>query len=556
MVVAQAKRGRKPATDAGTLSGKTRVVGRGMPVWGPLQALPLERCRQHPANRAHSAASLAERRQSLSELGQLDPLKVWSDGGSDYLVLGGWGRVLSAQVLQWETIQARPLMGMRVDGRIVDPTELDLLAILAEDNSQRSELTLLEKAALGRRLREAGATGDEAARMVGFGHRSSLANAEKILDLPDSLRALASLPEEDPKRLPQATLRRLADYGHVPEIVEAILADLDDQPGEWRAHPEDSIGFILRDTVRAIDSASSKALNDWRNVPTKANALPAVTIPVLDDDGERIEINVTTQVKDWDRLLVEESKHARSGNVVDLTGRDDDEADEANEVTPATRTPTAAEKREAERQRAEQLAKRRRRWEYDFRHRAVLRGLEDPTTERIPGKRLAKTRIQVWAICENQRDARGKLASLVAKLDGNKKSRGEVYEATTQILQRIDGYAMPTFLDAMAVAVIQEPHTSDPDFPHVPFDLIVQLWDDLECDATREWRALYETEDGRELLRELWTGHDAAQLLAVASVAGIVPHTDRKKDLVEVLITAEIGKPSWVCDSAGGKKKR
>jgi ParB-like chromosome segregation protein Spo0J len=553
MSVTQAKRGKKPP-GAGMLSGKTRVVGRGMPVWGPLQALPLERCRQHPANRAHSAASLAERRQSLSETGQLDPLKVWSDGGSDYLVLGGWGRVLSARVLEWETIQARPLMGMRVDGRIVAPTELDLLAILAEDNSQRSELTLLEKAALGRRLREAGATGDEAARMVGFEHRSSLANAEKILDLPDPLRALALLPEDDPKRLPQATLRRLADYGHVPEIVAAILADLDDQPAEWRAHPEDSIAFILRDTVRAIDSASSKAMNDWRNVPTQAKTLPAVTIPVLDDDGERIEAKVTVHVKDWDRLAVEESKQARSGNVVDLTSRDDDDA--LDEVTPATRTPTAAEKREAERQRAEQLAKRRRRWEYDFRHRAVLRGLEDPATERIAGKRLAKTRIQVWAICENQRDARGKLASLVAKLDGNKKPRGAVYEATTQILQRIDGYAMPTFLDALAVAVIQEPHTSDPDFPHVPFDLIVQLWDDLECDATREWRALYETDDGRELLRELWTGHDAAQLLAVASVAGIVPHTDRKKDLVEVLITAEIGKPSWVCDSVGGKKKR
>ena len=283
-------------------------------MWGELVRVRVDNCVAHPANRQHAAEDVAARAESLRETGQLEPVKVWLQPERTRLVIGGWGRVLAARKLKLAEIEARPLLGMARDGQTVPPTQAELLGLLAEDNSQRTELTVLEKAELGDRLMEAGWSEEEAARRVGFQQRGSLANARKLLKLPEPIRRRVVLPPTDPQYLPQSVGRRIADYAHVPEIVAEIDRDYRDTPEEWRDNgngstsgAECSLEYCLRRVVRPMDAAAVEALAYSRAVPPGVAAVPVMKIPVV-VDGERTEISVTTDVKAWDAAAAEASR--------------------------------------------------------------------------------------------------------------------------------------------------------------------------------------------------------------------------------------------------------
>jgi ParB-like chromosome segregation protein Spo0J len=534
--------GKKPRSSA----GKLRKPLPRHPVWEAC-VVRLDQCEAHEDNREHSPDDIQDRAASLRESGQLDRVKVWQPAGgkgTKYVVLGGWGRVLAARKLGWQEIQASKLLGMSSDaGDVLPATDQDLLGILAEDNSQRSDLSVLEKATLGRKLVAAGFSQAEAARRVGFKHAGSLTNAQKLLDLPPKLRTLLDLPDGDPLKLPQPTLRELANYAHVPQLVDAFLEDLDANADEWRTHPEDSIAYVVRNNTRPVDDAAYRSIGFVSPAPKGADALPVIEIPGFGDADDRGPVRVTLATKEWDTLA-----HSRA-----KAHFQEDEADKP--AAAAKPQLTAAEKREQARQKAEQLEKRRRRWEYDFRLQAVLRELDEKEDE-LANFRCgdACRRIILWAMCENQRDAWSKLHHWLLSNSG-KRTMGSIATTVVSVARE----ALEAACHVLAVEMLRDPYTGNPDFPHVPFELLVQLCEDLNLDGNEEWRKLYTYEDGQELLRKLWATHETDQLSAVASTAGQPVTSDsstilRKADLVEQLVTRSMLKPSWVWPHEPAKK--
>lgn len=542
------------------LSGKTNQTGRtrrarqatptpARPVWGDLTAVRVDNCVAHPANREHAAEDVAARAESLRETGQLEPVKVWLQPERTQLVIGGWGRVLAARKLKLAEIEARPLLGMARDGQTVPPTQAELLGLLAEDNSQRTELTVLEKAELGNRLMEAGWSEEQAARRVGFRQRGSLANARKLLKLPEPLRRRLALPESDPQYLPQAVGRRIADYAHVPEIVAEIDSDYTTTPGEWSDNgngstsgAECSLEYCLRRAVRPMDAAAVEALAYNRVVPAGVSALPVTKIPVV-VDGERMEIAVTTDVDGWEAA----AKASKGG------ASDDDDEDERPARAPKPEL-TPEEKRAEARQKAEQLQKRRDRWEYRWRHAFVCRRLQEEDVRPI---QHAFWRAVLWAIAETHNTGRAKLAAAV-EATGYAKGLTRRYASSEECVSYLpnDEQVLHATLIDLVRSLVDDPETSNPDFPHVPRELIWSLCTDLGFDVATEWETLHHSEQGRELQRDLWEAHETAQLQkVVAELPGVQPAGEKKRDLVEALIAGEIGLPLWLRPEAGKKGK-
>jgi ParB-like chromosome segregation protein Spo0J len=559
----RALRGEKPeGVLSGKTDGKTGQTGQtgrtgrtrqtaptpAKPVWGDLVRVRVDNCVAHPANRQHAAEDVAARAESLRETGQLEPVKVWLQPERTQLVIGGWGRVLAARKLKLAELEARPLLGMLRDGQTVPPTQAELLGLLAEDNSQRTELTVLERAELGDRLMEAGWSEEQAARRVGFRQRGSLSNARKLLKLPEPIRRRVTLPESDPQYLPQAVARRIADYAHVPEIVAEIDSDYTAEPEEWRENgngstigAECSVEYCIRRAVRPMDAAAVEALAYNRAVPAGVEALPVTRIPVV-VDGERTEIAVTTDVAAWDAAA-----NARPKGVAS----DDDDERPARATKPAL-TPEA--KRAEARQKAEQLQKRRDRWEYRWRHAFVCRRLQEEDVRPI---QHAFWRALLWAIAETHPTGRTKLAAAV-EASGCAKGLTRRYSSAAECVSYLpsdEAVLYQTVIDLVR-SLVAEPETGNPDFPHVPRELVWSLCADLGFEPATEWEALHHSEPGRQLQRDLWESHETAQLQKVVSeLPGVACFGDKKRDLVESLIAGEIALPLWLRPATTKKGK-
>lgn len=519
------------------------------PVWAEVRKIELKSCVPHPANREHSAENVADRVASLRATGQLEPVKVLvrpAGGKIEYLTLGGWGRILAARQLRWTEIEARVLVGMQAAGGAVrEPTERDLLGLLAEDNSQRADLSVLEKARLGQLLQAAGCTQNEAARRVGFRAGSSLSNAERLLQLPEDLQQRVLVDKQDESWISQAVARRIADYAHVPEVLEAVRKDLAHNREEWLSFPEESLLFVLRSELRPVTREAAAALDSNRTAPPGVESLPVVRVPFVDRDGERIEIDVTPARKEWDEAW----KAASKGG-----GCEDEPAQEK----PRKQDLTPEEKRTKAREKAEQLEKRRARWEYRFRHQFVARKLPRTASED------AWERLTTWAIVESHQKVRDHLYGAIERA-GHKKGLGRTYVSPEECLAYVprqtgESSQLGGLRRSLLLLVLDDTATGNPDFPHVPRKLIDDLCEDLGFVAAREWEQLGMDLESEGLLRDLWNCHDTEQLTAIADEYQISAADPKKGALVEALVQshANIPLPAWLApqEAKTGKAKR
>jgi ParB/RepB/Spo0J family partition protein len=527
-------------------AGKAKPVEGQIAVWGAVFRVALNELDCHWANRTHSDEDVAERVESLRDVGQLDPIKIWRSSTDEvvprYLVVGGWGRVLAARKLGWSELDARLLLGINRQGVQHVATDSDVLGLLAEDNSQRADLSVFEKAEMGRVLISAGYSQEQAARRVGFRAKSSLSNAMRLAKLPERLRERVTADRNDPRYLRQEVARLIADYAEFPEIIEAIELDLGECPEEWDAYPADSLLYCIKQVVCPVDKLGVRLLGFSDLPPGDLSSLRTITIP-LDDEGERVEVTVTTDVEAWNAM------NQRPSAVFDRIGssKSDRTAEEGEQLPPEEAKRRA---KQLAKEKAELLQRRRARWEYAWRHRFVAYWIAEEM--RCVEADTAIERITIWAISEHGKNGRKHLAGLI-EAEGWAKNLTRSYSTAANSLDKIPAELsgrLPQVRRDLVRKVFDDCMTGNPDFPHVPRELVWQLCVDLKFDPAAEWGRLYESKQGLTLLDDLWSAHEVAQLLAICRAQDIKPRDEKKSTLVEELTRTPIPCPDWLRGSA------
>ena len=198
----------------------------------PGQETPIELLRRNPdqPRRSFGETELDELAASIREKGLLQPILVRPAPGAagEFQIVAGERR--------WRAAQRAGLHTVPVVVRELD--DLDVLEIGIVENVQRADLTALEEALGYKALIERfGRTQEQVAQVVGKS-RSHVANALRLLNLPDDVqehitagrlsaghaRAIASAP--DPSRLAHA----IVDKGLSVRQAEAMARDAQDRP--------------------------------------------------------------------------------------------------------------------------------------------------------------------------------------------------------------------------------------------------------------------------------------------------------------------------------------
>ena len=125
---------------------------------------------------ADEGAALA---QSVREHGVLQPLLVRRIDDDRYQLVAGERR--------WRAARAAGLAHVPV--AVIDAPDADMLTLALVENLQREDLNPIEQAAAFQYLLDAGLTQAEVAQRVGRS-RSTVANAVRLLQLPEQLRTL------------------------------------------------------------------------------------------------------------------------------------------------------------------------------------------------------------------------------------------------------------------------------------------------------------------------------------------------------------------------------
>ena len=163
--------------NSGTPSSASRQDGTSV------QRIAIAQIRPNPyqPRREFRPEDLADLEASLRANGLLQPITVRpASSGNGFELIAGERRLRAATRLGWSDI---PAVSRDVDDRT-------LLTLALVENLQRSDLNAIEEAAGYQRLvEEFGLTQQEVADIVGK-DRSTVANALRLLQLPDSIRGM------------------------------------------------------------------------------------------------------------------------------------------------------------------------------------------------------------------------------------------------------------------------------------------------------------------------------------------------------------------------------
>ena len=174
------------------MSAKQRGLGRGLgaligdfqeePESGAVTKLPLQKVEPNPdqPRRTFDEEELQALADSIAAHGILQPLAVRASGGGFYQIIAGERRWRAARMAGLSEV---PVVVLEADDRTV--MELALV-----ENLQRQDLNPMEEAEGYQRLmKEYGLTQEEAAARVGKS-RPAVANALRLLLLPEEVRSL------------------------------------------------------------------------------------------------------------------------------------------------------------------------------------------------------------------------------------------------------------------------------------------------------------------------------------------------------------------------------
>lgn len=223
--------------------------------------LPLDAIDPNPQQprKSFSDDDAADLAQSIREHGILQPLLVRRIAPDRYQLVAGERR--------WRAAREAGLA--RAPVAVIDAPDRDMLTLALVENLQREDLNPIDQAAAFQYLIDAGLTQAEVAQRVGKS-RSAVANAVRLLQLPDQLRELVinSRLSEGHARALLAAPRR--DW---PQLAEAIVArslTVREVEEESRRLQEAQSGGDRRlkrgsGAAQAAQNAEAPAATEWRS---------------------------------------------------------------------------------------------------------------------------------------------------------------------------------------------------------------------------------------------------------------------------------------------------
>lgn len=159
------------------------------------------------------ADGLARLADSITEHGVLQPILVRASGNGRYQIIAGERRWRAAKMAGLSEIPAV----------LLDRDDLAAAEIALVENVQREDLNPIEEAAAFRALAEEfGMTQEDLSRRVGKS-RSYIANATRLLELPDDVKALVSAGELSAGHA--RTLLGLRDRAEILPFARKCVAD-------------------------------------------------------------------------------------------------------------------------------------------------------------------------------------------------------------------------------------------------------------------------------------------------------------------------------------------
>ena len=155
--------------------------------------------------------SLAQLADSISAHGVLQPILVRESGGGRYQIIAGERR--------W---RAAKLAGLaEIPALLLHKDELDAAEIALVENIQRQDLNPVEEANAYRALLETyGMTQEALAARIGKS-RSAISNAMRLLDLPESVRAMLASGVLSPGHA--RTLLGLKNTALIPDLAQRVV---------------------------------------------------------------------------------------------------------------------------------------------------------------------------------------------------------------------------------------------------------------------------------------------------------------------------------------------
>jgi ParB family chromosome partitioning protein len=231
---------------ASAANGAAAALGRA------LLSLPIESVERNPGQprKQFDEARLAELTASIQEHGVVEPILVRRDGGR-YRILAGERR--------WRAAQRAGLR--EIPAVVREATEREAFEIALVENLQRADLNAIEEAeAFDVLVSEHGLTQEDVARRVGK-ERSTVANALRLLKLPEDVRDLvrdgaldmgharALLGIEDPAVIRKAAQRAVRD-GLSVRATEALVRQLTRREGPRKGASAESPS--VKDVVQRL----------------------------------------------------------------------------------------------------------------------------------------------------------------------------------------------------------------------------------------------------------------------------------------------------------------
>ena len=249
------------------------ALGRGLDALLPTELLPAEHggdaARELPLDaiepnpqqprKSFSDDDAAELAQSIREHGILQPLLVRRIAPDRYQLVAGERRWRAAREAGLE----------RAPVAVIDAPDRDMLTLALVENLQREDLNPIDQAAAFQYLIDAGLTQAEVAQRVGKS-RSAVANAVRLLQLPDQLRELVinSRLGEGHARALLAAPRR--DWPQLAETIVTGSLTVREVEEETRRLQETQSGNGKRSkggsgAAQTGQSAEAAAAAEWRS---------------------------------------------------------------------------------------------------------------------------------------------------------------------------------------------------------------------------------------------------------------------------------------------------
>lgn len=235
------------------------------PVQPGVHKIPLEKLKPNPYQPRSSIAeeALEELADSIRSRGVIQPILAEADGDGNYTIIAGERRLRAAEKAGLAEIPAI----------VTEFSDAEKREIALVENIQRENLSPIDEATAYRDIMESARIGqDELARRVGK-NRSTVANALRLLKLPDEARravadgrvssghARALLSLTDPDRTTEL-LQEIIDGGLSVRVAEQRAREIEQRPERRKKHETATGDGGTRSAGGSAKTAEMRELED------------------------------------------------------------------------------------------------------------------------------------------------------------------------------------------------------------------------------------------------------------------------------------------------------